>query len=336
MYTIVCITILKLCLNILYHYCNYLPHVVIQVPIVAKEDKRQITAVMGITMSGVVLPPQILYQGKTVACHPPKNVKFPSTWDIWHSETHWANEETVLRYINKVIIPFVQHIKAHSHMAQSQPALLIMDIYKSHVTTSVLEFLKQNGIIHVIVPPNCTSELQPLDSIFNRVLKQKMAQNFNTWYAKSIYEHLERQQNIQNIEVNMKLSFIKPLHAAWMIEAINSMSEDKQLVKQCWEAVGIQHPFCSIQQTCAVPVHEFDPARLGITVNTVPSFDIETLARRMLGNQVKPDQEFNVISIAPNTIKGVLEGQQFIWNRQTDGLFEAVIAVPPGGAIHVY
>ena len=151
MYTIVCITILKLCLNILYHYCNYLPHVVIQVPIVAKEDKRQITAVMGITMSGVVLPLQILYQGKTVACHPPKNVKFPTTWDIWHSETHWANEETVLRYINKVIIPFVQHIKAHSHMAQSQPALLIMDIYKSHVTTSVLEFLKQNGIIHVIV-----------------------------------------------------------------------------------------------------------------------------------------------------------------------------------------
>jgi hypothetical protein len=43
--------------------------------------------------------------------------------------------------------------------------------------------------------------------------------------------------------------------------------------------------------------------------------------------------EFNVYSIAPNTIKGVLEGQQFIWNRQTDGSFEAVIAVPPGGTI---
>ena len=102
----------------------------------------------------------------------------------------------------------------------------------------------------------------------------------------------------------MKLSFIKPLHAAWMIEAINSMSEDEQLVKQCWEAVGIQHSFCSILQTCAAPVHEFDPARLGITVNTVSSFGIETLTRCMLGNQVKPDQEFNV----SNTIKGVLEG----------------------------
>ena len=48
-----------------------------------------------------------------------------------------------------------------------------------------------------------------------------------------------------------------------------------------------------------------------------------------IGNPVKPDQEFN---IAPNTIKGVLEGQQFIWNRQTDGSFEAVIAVHQVGA----
>ena len=128
------------------------------------------------------------------------------------------------------------------------------------------------------------------------------------WYAKSIYEHLEKQQNIQ---VNTKLSFIKPLHAAWMIEAIHSISDDKQLAKQCREVVGMQHPFCTIQQACAVPVHEFDPAQLGITVNTVLGFDTETLARRKLGNQVKPDQEFNVISIAPNTIKGVLEGAAF-------------------------
>ena len=59
MFTIVCITILKLCLH--EHsipLLQYLPHVVIQVPIVAKEDKRQITAVTGITMFGVVLPPQ--------------------------------------------------------------------------------------------------------------------------------------------------------------------------------------------------------------------------------------------------------------------------------------
>ena len=33
--------------------------------------------------------------------------------------------------------------------------------------------------------------------------------------------------------------------------------------------------------------------------------------------------------------KGVLEGQQFIWNRQTDESFKGVIAVPPGGTIYL-
>ena len=57
-------------------------------------------------------------------------------------------------------------------------------------------------------------------------------------YAKGIYEHLENQQDI---EINMKLSIIKPLvHTVWIIEAINYIANDKHLVKQCWEDVGIE------------------------------------------------------------------------------------------------
>eukprot|EP00731_Ephydatia_muelleri_P007000 Em0003g1248a len=68
-----------------------------QVPIIGLDDKRQITVVLAITLSGLLLPPQVLYQGKTEACHPPKGVTFPTGWDVWHSETHWANEDTMLR-----------------------------------------------------------------------------------------------------------------------------------------------------------------------------------------------------------------------------------------------
>ena len=34
------------------------------------DDKRQITAVLAVTMSGEYLPPQLTYKGKTVHCHP--------------------------------------------------------------------------------------------------------------------------------------------------------------------------------------------------------------------------------------------------------------------------
>ena len=59
-----------------------------QVPMVAIDDKRQISAVLACTLSGALLPPQLLYAGKTTRCHP--RVKFPSGWDIWHSESHWC------------------------------------------------------------------------------------------------------------------------------------------------------------------------------------------------------------------------------------------------------
>ena len=44
-------------------------------PIANSDDKRQITAVLAITLTGEFLPPQMIYQGKTPRCHP--KVPFP-------------------------------------------------------------------------------------------------------------------------------------------------------------------------------------------------------------------------------------------------------------------
>ena len=61
---------------------------VTQVPIVGIEDKRPITAVLATTLDGQLLPPQLLYEGRTNRCHP--TVVFPKEWDIFHSKNHWA------------------------------------------------------------------------------------------------------------------------------------------------------------------------------------------------------------------------------------------------------
>ena len=45
------------------------------IPITNSDDKRQITAVLAITLTGDFLPPQMIYQGKTPRCHP--KVAFP-------------------------------------------------------------------------------------------------------------------------------------------------------------------------------------------------------------------------------------------------------------------
>ena len=67
------------------------------IPIANSDDKRQITAVLAVTLTGEYLPPQLIYPGKTTRCHP--TISFPTSWDIFHTPNHWSNEETMKRYI---------------------------------------------------------------------------------------------------------------------------------------------------------------------------------------------------------------------------------------------
>jgi hypothetical protein len=66
-----------------------------QVPIAHMDDKRQMTVLLSITKSGTLLPPQLIYQGKSDACHP--IYPFADDWDITHTESHWSTAGSMLR-----------------------------------------------------------------------------------------------------------------------------------------------------------------------------------------------------------------------------------------------
>ena len=57
-----------------------------RVEVVAANDKRQITVVFGITLSGDCLPPQLIYQGRTPKCLP--SIRFLADWDVTFSENY--------------------------------------------------------------------------------------------------------------------------------------------------------------------------------------------------------------------------------------------------------
>ena len=76
-----------------------------QVPVVGKDDKREVTILLSIAATGDLLPPQVIYQGKTSGCH--AKVTFPEGWNITQSESHWSNESTMLEYIEKILVPYM-------------------------------------------------------------------------------------------------------------------------------------------------------------------------------------------------------------------------------------
>ena len=85
------------------------------------------------------MPIQLIYKGKTPRCHP--HFQFPSDWHVTHSPKHWSNEETILEYIHKIIVPYVE--SEHELLEDKKPAVVIMDNFKGQVTPAVSDLLEK-------------------------------------------------------------------------------------------------------------------------------------------------------------------------------------------------
>ena len=126
---------------------------------VGQNDKRMITATFACTLSGYFLPIQILYTGTTQRCHP--KYKYPDECDVWHSENHWANQETAMRLIQEIVIPYVNQVRKEKGLSTLHPALAIFDVFCGQTVSEVNELLEEHSIYVFLVPSNCTDKLQP-------------------------------------------------------------------------------------------------------------------------------------------------------------------------------
>lgn len=82
---------------------------------------------------------------------------------------------------------------------------------------SVLEKLQKENIEVVFIPPNCTSELQPLDLSVNKPLKDHLKTKFTQWYADKVHSQLAASKAVEEIKVAMCMSLIKPASANWIL-----------------------------------------------------------------------------------------------------------------------
>ena len=119
-------------------------------------DKRQITMVASISLSGDSLPPQLIYAGKSDRCHP-KDIEFDENWLIDHSESHWTTKETFDRYIEHLIL----YVKKKREVLGEKSGLLILDKFKVHLTgNDYKEMLKKNNIFWVFIPASQTDSVR--------------------------------------------------------------------------------------------------------------------------------------------------------------------------------
>ena len=77
-------------------------------------------------------------------------VDFPAGWDIWHSDSHWSTEKTMLHYVKAVIVPYVEASRESLGLQPNHCTLAIFDVFAAHRCDSILEALNKHHIKHQI------------------------------------------------------------------------------------------------------------------------------------------------------------------------------------------
>ena len=154
------------------------------VPIANVDDKRQITATFCVNTVGDFLPVQLIYGGVTDKFHP--KVKFPESLVITHSQNHWSNEDIVVEYLMKIILPYIKSKRQALKLPENAKTLLIFDVFKGQTTSAVNDLLKKNDIIAIHVPNNHTNLFPPLDISVNKSAKCFIADKYQDWSAEKV------------------------------------------------------------------------------------------------------------------------------------------------------
>lgn len=89
----------------------------------------------------------------------------------------WSNEEKFLEFMKH----FIQHVKP----SKENPVLLLFDNHDSHLSISLINLAKSNGVVMLTFPPHTSHRLQPLDvsvfgpykTYYNQTLSEWMLQN---------------------------------------------------------------------------------------------------------------------------------------------------------------
>ena len=206
-----------------------------RVEIVAVDDKRQITAVFACSLSGVFLPIQLIYQGTTTKCLP-KNVSFPADWHITCTANHWSNSNTMVDYVNLIIIPYIVETRKALKLSEDHPALVLFNVFKGQCTEEVLQLLLDNNVLYIFIPANSTDKLQPLDLSVNKPAKDFMKLKFQDWYGSVICKQLD---DGVDEAVDLRLSVMKPLCAGWCIDLFQYLSSKPDIIINGFKAAGI-------------------------------------------------------------------------------------------------
>ena len=171
------------------------------------------------------VPPLIIFRGKGLRISQAEKTKYDRRVRVQFQENAWCDEDQMLHWVNHIWkCPFSPNAE--------KAKLLIADVHKAQKTVKIIKALEVCKTTVVLVPPGCTSLVQPLD-VVNAKFKQTI-------------DHLQTEHMQQNLEHYVNNSFSasqrRVLITGWVGVAWTEVCQNKDMVKRAFEKCGISVP----------------------------------------------------------------------------------------------
>ena len=128
-------------------------------PMSGVDDKRSITAMLGITLGKPFLPMQLIYKGKSNQSLP--KVNFPETFSLSVNEKHYSNGKESLKFWKKKkILPYIQNVRQILGSESQKAQLRLWDPtfqYMSLLRLAIIDLWESPESKTSSVRHNCTS-----------------------------------------------------------------------------------------------------------------------------------------------------------------------------------
>ena len=95
--------------------------------------------------------------------------------------------------------------------------------------------------LNIAIVPAVTHFFQPLNLTVNREAKRFIKDKFTTWYSDEVKQQIESGGDCTDINVDLRLTVLKPLHTVWLVDLYNHLSSLVGVghIAKRWEKAGI-------------------------------------------------------------------------------------------------
>jgi hypothetical protein len=216
-----------------------------RVAVLGAEEKRQITAVLGSSMAGDMLPLQLIFAGKTERSRPAATpASTAAGFHLTSSDNHWSTQQTMREYIEHVIEPYRQRKIKEKGLKQDSRMVLVLDAWSVHRSEEFRSWMAKNHpLMHLVfVPANCTSHLQVADVVLQKSFKAKLRERFSDWAA-AIIKQQAMAGEITGLRAHLGLKELRPLVLDWCLHAWTHLTspEGKMLILSGWFKCVLYH-----------------------------------------------------------------------------------------------